>query len=359
MTTNYNEVHPRFKINGISCNAAELREIGYCLIKEGVAFEIPLGDFLLDWLNDKPTISVKTSGSTGTPKTIMLQKDHTINSAMATAEFFNLEAGDTVLHCLPASYIAGKMMLVRAMVLGLQLDYVEPSSTPLAGVTKSYKFGAMVPLQLENSLDQIEQITTVIVGGAPLSEQLKDKIQLLNNEIFETYGMTETVSHIAVKKVSQNKNNSEYNFKLLPDISIQADDRGCLVIDAPMLSEETIVTNDLVHILSKKEFQWLGRYDNIINSGGVKLIPEEIESKLASFISSRFFVKGMPDDMLGEKLVLFVEGNRTDQSILEELKSNGALEIFEIPKELVTIAKFAETGNGKLDRQKTLNLITS
>ncbi|MGY8915783.1 MAG: AMP-binding protein, partial [Flavobacteriales bacterium] len=170
---------------------------------------------------------------------------------------------------------------------------------------------------------------------------------------------TETVSHIAIRKLSQNKNNTEHNFMLLPDIAIQADDRGCLVIDAPMLSEETIVTNDLVHIVKDNEFKWLGRYDNIINSGGVKLIPEEIESKLASFISSRFFVMGFPDDTLGEKLVLFVEGNGIDPSILEELKSNGTLDNFEIPKELVTIAKFAETGNGKLDRKKTLNLITA
>ncbi len=359
MTTKYTEVHPRFKINGISCNAAELREIGYCLIKEGEAFEIPFGDFLLDWLNDKPTISVKTSGSTGKPKTVILQKDHMINSALATAEFFNLEEGDTVLHCLPASYIAGKMMLVRAIVLGLRLDYVEPTSTPLVGVTKSYKFGAMVPLQLENSLDKIEQINTLIVGGAPISEQLKDKIQLLSNEIYETYGMTETVSHIAIRKLSQNKNNKEHDFEVLPNIAIRSDDRGCLVIDAPMLSEETIVTNDLVQISNEKEFKWLGRYDNIINSGGVKLIPEEIESKLASFISSRFFVKGMPDDALGEKLVLFVEGNGIDKSILEDLKSSGTLENFEIPKELVNIPKFAETGNGKLDRKKTLKLITT
>ena len=126
-----------------------------------------------------------------------------------------------------------------------------------------------------------------------------------------------------------------------------------------MLSEDTIVTNDLVQISNEKEFKWLGRYDNIINSGGVKLIPEEIESKLASFITSRFFVKGMPDDALGEKLVLFVEGNGIAQSVLEELKNSGALENFEIPKEVVNIAKFAETGNGKLDRKKTLKLITT
>tara|TARA_R110002051_G_scaffold315685_1_gene394364 strand:+ start:324 stop:1412 length:1089 start_codon:yes stop_codon:yes gene_type:complete len=357
MTINYNEVHPNFKINGISCNAVELREIGYCLIKEGVPFEIPLGDFLLDWLNDKPTISVKTSGSTGKPKTVHLKKEHMINSALATAEFFGLEAGDTVLHCLPASYIAGKMMMVRAIVLGLRLDYVEPSSVPLAGLSKSYKFGAMVPLQLENSLDKIHQIDTVIVGGAPISAQLMDKIQLLENNIFETYGMTETVSHIAIKKISQNLNGEDHNFELLPDIKIYADDRGCLVVDAPMLAEETIITNDLVQIINENEFKWLGRYDNIINSGGVKLIPEEIESKLTSFISSRFFVSAMPDDLLGEKLVLFVEGNSIDQSILEELKNKGTLENFEIPKQLVTVAKFAETGNGKLDRKKTLNLL--
>ncbi|MEB8329278.1 AMP-binding protein [Flavobacteriaceae bacterium KMM 6897] len=358
MTANYKEVHLKFKINGITCNAEELREIGYCLIKEGEPFEIPFGDFLLDWLDDKPSISVRTSGTTGKPKTVLLQKEHMINSALATADFFGLEAGDTVLHCLPASYIAGKMMLVRAIVLGLRLDYVEPTTSPLTGVSKSYKFGAMVPMQLENSLDQIEQISKVIVGGTPVSEQLRNKIQLLKNEIYETYGMTETVSHIAVKKVSQNQNRAEQNFELLPDIKIHSDKRGCLVIDAPMLADETIVTNDLIHISNEREFKWLGRIDNIINSGGVKLIPEEIENKLASFISSRFFVSGIPDEALGEKLVLFVEGNGIDQTILEELKNNGILENFEIPKELVTVAKFSETGNGKLDRKKTMRLMT-
>lgn len=358
MTTNFNEVHPKFKINGISCNAEELREIGYCLIKEGAAFEIPFGDFLLDWLNDKPTISVRTSGTTGTPKTVFLQKEHMINSALATADFFGLEAGDTVLHCLPASYIAGKMMLVRAIVLGLQLDYVEPNSTPLTEVSKTYNFGAMVPLQLENSLTKIEQLKTVIVGGAPVSEQLRNKIQILKNKIYETYGMTETVSHIAVKKISQNQKGIEQNFEVLPDIKIRSDERGCLVIDAPMLSEETIVTNDLVEISNEREFKWLGRIDNIINSGGVKLIPEEIEGKLASFITARFFVSGVPDEILGEKLILFIEGKGIEQTILEELRSKGLFENFEIPKEVVTIAKFAETGNGKLDRKKTMKLLT-
>ncbi|MFT4830938.1 MAG: O-succinylbenzoic acid--CoA ligase [Psychroserpens sp.] len=358
MTTNYKEVHLKFKINGISCNAEELREIGYSLIKEGEAFEIPFGDFLLDWLNDKPTISVRTSGTTGKPKTVHLQKEHMINSALATADFFGLESGDTVLHCLPASYIAGKMMLVRAIVLGLRLDYVEPSSVPLTEVQKTYKFGAMVPMQLENSLDKIEQISKVIVGGAPISEQLRSKIQLLENEIYETYGMTETVSHIAVKKVSQNQSTTKQNFVVLPDIKIHSDERGCLVIDAPLLAEETITTNDLVEISSEREFKWLGRIDNIINSGGVKLIPEEIESKLASLITARFFVSGIPDEALGEKLVLFVEGNGIDQTILQELKNKGILENFEIPKDLVNVAKFAETGNGKLDRNKTMNLLT-
>lgn len=358
MTTYYNEVHPNFKINGISCNAEELKEIGYCLIKEGEAFEIPFGDFLLDWLSDKPTIPVKTSGSTGEPKTIHLKKEHMVNSSLATANFFGLEAGDTVLHCLPASYIAGKMMLVRAIVLGLRLDYVAPASFPLSGVNKTFKFGAMVPMQLENSLNQIDQINTVIVGGAPISEKLKDKIQLLDNEIFETYGMTETVSHIAIKKISQNQNNTEQNFVVLPDIAIHTDKRGCLVIDAPMLAKETIVTNDLVDIRNEKEFKWLGRYDNIINSGGIKLIPEKIEAKLALFITSRFFVAAMPDEMLGEKLVLFVEGSGIDQSLLEDLKSKGTLENFEIPKELVTVEKFAETGNGKLDRKRTIKLFS-
>ncbi len=178
MAINDGGVHPRFTLNGISYTTAELKELGYDLVKEGSAFEKSIGDFLSDWLDEKPTLEVKTSGSTGTPKTILLQKRQMVNSALATGEYFDLKEGNTALLCLPADFIAGKMMLVRAMVLGLELDYVELSSSPLAGLSKTYDFAALVPLQLENSLAEIEMIKTLIVGGASVSRTLKEKAMI-------------------------------------------------------------------------------------------------------------------------------------------------------------------------------------
>ncbi|MGB6152848.1 MAG: AMP-binding protein, partial [Pricia sp.] len=165
MKSLYRKVHSHFRLNVNAYTRKELKEVAYSYIKEGESYEAEIGEFLLDWLDDGPTLEVHTSGSTGKPKRITLQKQHMVNSAIATGDFFGLQAGDSALLCLPASYIAGKMMLVRAIVLGLELDCVPPSSKPLDGVVKSYDFGAMVPLQLENSLDDLGQIKTLIVGG--------------------------------------------------------------------------------------------------------------------------------------------------------------------------------------------------
>ncbi len=361
MRQNHKKVHPNFKFNGETVSFNDLEEISYSLIKEGEAYERDFGDFLLHWIDKEPTIQVKTSGSTGNPKTIVLEKQHMVNSALATGSFFNLKAGDSALLCLSGGYIAGKMMLLRAMVLGLELDLVEPSSTPLLGGTKSYDFCAMVPLQLEHSLSEINRIKTLIVGGAQISSSLKDKIQNVRTRVYETYGMTETITHIAVKKINLDKTVSsggvEKHFKTLPNIRIQKNERNCLVINAPDVNPAPIITNDLVDIISDTEFIWLGRYDNIINSGGVKLIPEQIEGKLSPILKNRFFVIGIPDEHLGQKVVLLIEKENQDPKLLDKIKSLKILGKYEVPKDIVFLESFVETVNGKISRKKNLQQV--
>jgi O-succinylbenzoic acid--CoA ligase len=285
---------------------------------------------------------------------------------LATAEFFALQPGDAALMCLPVTYIAGKMMLVRAMIIGLHIDCVEPTSSPLTGVRKAYDFCAMVPLQLQSSLNDLEGIKTLIVGGAPISAPLKRQVRDKTTNIYETYGMTETVSHVAVKRVNHvlasrepSQSVVEY-FHALPNITFSQDPRGCLVIEAPVLLDNPLVTNDMVKLISEKAFIWLGRYDHIINSGGIKLNPEQIEYKLSAGIDCRFLIAGLPDDRLGQKLVLVLEGEDHAGTSLQNLAKTPNIEKYEMPKEVHHLAQFEETGNGKVQREKTIaNLIRS
>lgn len=354
MNLNYKYIHPDFKLNGISFSFEDLKEVGYCLIKEGLSYEEPIGNFLLDWSNDEDDLEVSTSGSTGIPKKIRLQKQYMVNSAIATGSFFNLRGSSSALLCLPADYIAGKMMLVRAMILGLSLDYGAPNSNPLEGISKVYDFSAMIPLQLENSLKKLDQVKTLIVGGAKMSDTLKVAVQEKLSKVYETYGMTETITHIALKPVNHLGDTMSANFAALPEVELSIDARGCLVINAPNISEEEVVTNDVVTLISSTEFEWLGRYDSIINSGGVKLIPEKIEAKLSRVIDGDFFVTGLPDEKLGQKLILLVEGEVDKEILLKRLQSLAGLDKFEIPKEIHSVASFVKTANGKIQRSKTL-----
>lgn len=354
MTRSYNSIHSCFKLNGFSYSKEELREVAYSLVKEGKPFEISIGDFLLDWLSKKPTIEVKTSGSTGKPKIIVLKKEHMLNSALATGSYFALKAENKALLCLNTDFIAGKIMLVRAMALGLELDYVEPSSNLLDSSVKKYDFAAMVPLQVEASLEKLSQIKTLLVGGAPMSNSLKEKVKSLDIQVFETYGMTETITHIAVKKINSISIEAENYFNILPNIQITQDSRNCLVINAPNLSYKPVVTNDIIELISDTEFQLLGRYDNIINSGGIKLIPEEIESKLSSIIDNRFFVAGVPDEKLGKKLVLLVERDKNAHQLPHLIMKSGIFQKFEIPKQIFSIKNFIETESGKVNRKATV-----
>ncbi len=352
------ETHPEFRLNKKHYTNSELRQVAYSLIKEGEPYEENIGSFLLDWLKPNPFIESHTSGSTGPPKKIKLRKDHLINSAKASAKFFELESGLHALMCLPADYISGKMMLVRAMILGWKLDAVPPSSIPLDNIYKVYDFSAMTPFQLDNSIGRLHLVKKLIIGGGVVSPKIRKMVREVDTKIYETYGMTETCSHIAAKRINPRKKKKQLRpFKLMPNITIAQDERDCLVIKAPNIADEEIVTNDVVEIVTYKKFHWKGRYDNVINSGGVKLYPEEIERKLNKILDHRFFISSMPDDSLGEKLVLFVEDDFSEET-LDQLKQQinnlESLGKYEKPKKIYLIEKFEETQNGKIHRENTV-----
>lgn len=347
MIPDYHFVHNRFKLNGFHLNENDLCRIAYSFIKEGEPFEKAVGDFLLDWFDRKDYIEMQTSGTTGAPKMIKVDKQAMVHSAMATGEFFELNEGIKVLHCLPTQYVAGKMMLVRALILGWELDLIAPASNPLERISTNYDFAAMVPLQAQHSLDKLHMVRKLILGGAKVNQSLSKQLREVPTQIYETYGMTETITHIAAKRVG------EKAFTVLPNVRISEDERHCLVIDPYVICDEPVVTNDVVKVLDETHFIWLGRYDNVINSGGIKLFPEQIEEKLSGSINQRFFVKGIPDEELGEKLVLVIEGQPFDVST--DIFSG--LGKFEKPKNILFVPHFAETTSGKVIRDKTLEAI--
>lgn len=343
-TVTYQNVHNKFKLNGFSFTKDDLLRVAYSFIKEGENYEKPLGIFILDWFDPKPYLEMNTSGSTGAPKNIRVDKQAMVNSALATGDFFDLQPGQKVLHCLPTDYVAGKMMFVRAFILGLDMEFVAPSSHPLEGVKGTFDFCGMVPLQAKNSMKDLHRIKKLIIGGAKVNKTLEQELVKVPSQIYETYGMTETITHIAAKRVGVSA------FTVLPNVKITTDDRQCLIIDAHKISTETIKTNDLAELISDTQFVWKGRFDNVINSGGIKLIPEQIEEKLASSISNCFFVYGQADELLGEKLVLYVEGESMpiDESIFE------VLDKYEKPKEIVFISEFKRTATGKVIRDQSI-----
>lgn len=344
-TITYQNVHNKFKLNGFHLNREDLCTFAYSFIKEGEDFEKPVGDFLLDWFDEKSYLEINTSGSTGKPKLIRVDKQAMVRSALATGDFFDLQPGDKVLHCLPVNYVAGKMMFIRGFILGLEIDFVAPSSHPLDRLEYDYDFAALVPMQAQYSLEKLKHVKTIIIGGAKITKPLEEKLLKVKSKIYETYGMTETITHIAAKRIGKEA------FTVFPNVMLSLDDNNCLLIKAPYISSEIIETNDIVEMVSENEFIWLGRYDNIINSGGIKLIPEQIEEKLATRIQNRYFVIGQADAVLGEKLVLIVEG----EPIPIEKEVFDVLDKYEIPKEIHFVKHFEETPNGKIIRKETMN----
>lgn len=273
-----------------------------------------LSDFLREWQNVNPMILVHTSGSTGKPKPLMVEKRRMESSARITCQFLGLHKGDTALLCMPLDYIAGKMMVVRALTCGLRLISVEPSGHPLSMLSSPIDFAAMVPLQVYNSLqvpeerERLRQIRHLIIGGGAVDDAMAEALKDFPNAVWSTYGMTETLSHIALRRLNGAERSDWYT--PFAGVQLKLNDDGCLVIDAPAVHEGVLVTNDIAELSPDgRSFRILGRKDNVICSGGVKIQIEEVEQLLRSTFSTPFMVSKRSDPKFGEAVVLLTEGS--------------------------------------------------
>jgi O-succinylbenzoic acid--CoA ligase len=311
--------------------------------------------FIKSWGNDEKVIAIYTSGSTGKPKNIELAKEKIQISARKTLEYFNIEEGSSALLCLSLETIAGKMMLVRSLIGGLKLHVVTVSTNPILALKNPIDFVALVPMQLEAAVDtafeKLKSIKTILVGGAPVSEELIQKLKDKKITVFQSYGMTETISHVAIRKIGFE---TEEYYQALPGITFSSDDQR-LIIDYPEVLSEKLRTNDCVNLIDSKHFQYLNRYDFIINTGGIKVNPEEIELKLKPLLKQAFFIWFVKDVHLGQKIVLVVQ-----EMINLKLKKKDFthyLNKHEIPKKYCQIKDFVLSKSQKIDRIKTMQTI--
>ncbi|MEN8249473.1 MAG: AMP-binding protein [Bacteroidota bacterium] len=327
-------------------------------------FEQSTLTFCRQWLNGQATFSLKTSGSTGEPKTIEVTRKQMQLSARQTVSYFNLTPEDTVLVCLNTAYIAGIMMLVRGFESGAKIIAVEPEGNPLNQIDNQVDFLAVVPLQLNKILSnpvsksQLENCRATLVGGAPVSVALEKLIAQSSAAVYATFAMTETLTHFALRQLNPNK--EEY-YTTLKDVSIGQDNRGCLTVESQVTLNKRLFTNDLVEIIAPGQFIWKGRIDNIINSGGVKVSIETLESKIEQVLSQlnlsyNFFIAGLPDSVLGEKVVLIVESSQR-VPIIESIDYAQTLNQYEIPKSILYLPNFIYTPTGKINRPETTELV--
>lgn len=336
------------KINGTLLNDTQMRDRATILAIEGC--DEPLADFLLDWWSDDAFVVGHTSGSTGEPKRIELSKSSMIESAKRTNAFFGLRRGDSLLMCLSANYIAGKMMVVRAIVGGLDL-YVQPASS-MPVVDKSYDLVSMVPLQVHSLMESgrgeqaMALIKHLLVGGSQLMKEESDWLTSLPVKSYLSYGMTETVSHVALSVLRKEETPL---YQALPDVRFSMDHRGCLVVHADYLHGSPFVTNDMVELLSKQTFRWLGRWDNVINTGGVKVFPEKMEKKVEDLLNVPYYFKGEIDPKFGQRVVLVVESDPFDTTTLNDALRK-ILSPYEMPKEILFVPRFSRTASGKVRR---------
>ena len=316
-----------------------------------------LEEFLEEWNNDSPYVEVKTSGSTGEPKRMLVEKQRMRASARITCDFLGLKAGDTALLCMPLNYIAGKMMVVRAIERDLKLVVVEPSGHPLVKQGDGFTFAAMVPMQVYNSLqvpeerERLKQIKHLIIGGGAIDEAMAEELKTFPNHVWSTYGMTETLSHIALRRLSGPEASEWYT--PFPSVSVSLNEEGCLVIDAPEVCRERLVTNDIAELSTDNQsFRILGRKDNVICSGGIKIQAEEVERMLKAHLRVPYLISKRPDKKFGEVVVMLTEGD------VEEAKTvcEAVLPKYQRPKVYIHVSEIPLTETKKPARRQAEEL---
>lgn len=321
-------------------------------------WEKKIFSFIENFLDDSDYIIQESSGTTGEPKKFRLLKKAMICSAQQTVDFFNLTSNQLALLCLPVDYIAGKMMIVRALLAGMRLEWIRPSVQPEIPQKKCIDFCAMVPMQVSNLIKDefdFDYLRTLIIGGAELSPEIEKKLQDIKTSVFETFGMAETCSHIALRRVNGTK--PELSFTVLPEVKISADPRSCLVIEATFLPDK-VITNDIVELTGYRKFRWIGRIDNLINSGGFKISPEVVEKEIFNKTGFELFLVGIPDTILGFKPVLV-----TDQCLSSGEKdfildvASEIISYYHIKPEIYTILSMPDTRSMKIDRKRLAKLL--
>ncbi len=324
-------------------------------------FRRALHDFSEEWQNAEPTMTVHTSGSTGKPTAMTVEKKRMAASARLTCDTLGLHRGDTALLCLPLDYIAGKMMAVRSLVQGLKLTAVAPSSHPFATLTYAPHFVAMTPMQLHETLQVprekalLWRVGCLIIGGGSILPRLEAALQNFPGKAWSTYGMTETLSHIALRRIDGKARSDAY--QPMPGVGISLAADGCLVVDAPHVCEHPLHTNDLAELLSDGSFQIIGRKDNVVCSGGLKLHLEDLEERLSG-LNVPFLLTAVPDEQLGEALTLLYEDATAH---VNEIKAFVAerLSRYERPRHYFRIAQIPLTETGKPARAEARRIAQS
>lgn len=314
-----------------------------------------LPEFSAEWHDESDRILVHTSGSTGAPKPLWVEKRRMETSARMTCDFLGLREGDTALLCMPLDFIAGKMMAVRAWVRGLRLTAVEPSSHPLCGFIgkeEGFDFVAMVPylvacsLQVEEEREQLRRIRHLIIGGGAVDEALERELCSFPNAVWSTYGMTETLSHVALRRLSGTEASDWYT--PMEGVSVSLGDEECLRIDAPALCRETLQTNDIAVLHPDgRRFRILGRRDNVICSGGIKIQIEEVERLLRPHLNTPYLITRARENRLGETVVLLTESR--DLALVESVCER-VLPKYWKPRHFITVDEIPLTATGKPDR---------
>ena len=317
-----------------------------------------LDEFVSDWQSDSPTLLVHTSGSTGKPKPMLVEKRRMEASARITCGFLGLRAGDTALLCMPLDFIAGKMVVVRSLVWGLQLVAVEPSGHPLKGLTESPTFAAMVPMQVYNSLKVEEErrllrdIKHLIIGGGAVNSDMAEELRGFPNAVWSTYGMTETLSHIALRRLSGAEASEWY--EPFDGVGVTTSADGCLVIDAPAVCAQPLVTNDIAEIAPDgRRFRIRGRRDNVVCSGGLKLQIEEMEARLQPHLNVPYMISKRPDDKFGEAVVLLAVTDDME-SVCEVCRKH--MPRSEQPRYFLAVSELPMTPTGKPARAEAMKL---
>ncbi len=314
-------------------------------------------DFILDWQSDKASFDLFTSGSTVKPTANAVSRTQMSASAKRTINTLKLENGIPALMCMNPLFIGGKMMLVRAMEFDWDLTVINPSNNPAQHLSNHSRFSfiALVPMQLENMIDDesgnqiLNRSEHIIVGGAPIGIRLRQKLQGINAQVYNTYGMTETVSHIALMPLNGTKASDQ--FEVLEGIEVEVDDRNCLRIKADVSNNQWVQTNDVV-LLKNQQFRWLGRSDFAINSGGIKIHLDQLEEQISDILETEAVLLKIKEPSLGESYALVIkeEVKTSTESIQITLKS--ALPKYHSPKVILKVENFLRTESGKVDRAR-------